>query len=133
MKKKIAILAIVFISLTVFAQDIIKLKKEKPSNDFENILVKKLNDGKEQTSFMIWVKDKVKLHKHNFHIENVYVVAGKGEFRLGDKTFQIKKGDYINIPKNTPHAVKVMSRKPLQVLSIQSPKFNGIDRIFIKE
>jgi quercetin dioxygenase-like cupin family protein len=131
--KRLVILTIAFISLTVFAQDIIKLKKEKPSKEFENILVKKLNDGKEQTSFMIWVKDEVKLHKHNFHIENVYVVAGKGEFRLGNKTFEIKKGDYINIPKKTPHAVKVTSRKPMQVLSIQSPKFNGIDRVFIKE
>lgn len=131
--KKLIILSIALVSLSVFAQDILKLKKEKPSKAFENILVKKLNDGKEQTSFMIWVKDEVKLHKHNFHIENVYVVAGKGEFRLGDKTFQIKKGDYINIPKNTPHAVKVTSRRPMQVLSIQSPKFNGIDRIFIKE
>jgi len=131
--KKVTIFLIAFISLTVFAQDIIKLKKQKPHKEFENILVKKMNDGKEQTSFMIWVKDEVKLHKHNFHIENVYVVAGKGEFRLGDKTFQIKKGDYINIPKNTPHAVKVTSRKPMQVLSIQSPKFNGIDRVFIKE
>lgn len=131
--KKIIILTVALISLTVFAQDIIKLKKEKPSKAFENILVKKLNDGKEQTSFMIWVKDEVKLHKHNFHIENVYVVAGKGEFRLGDKTIQIKKGDYINIPSKTPHALKVTSRKPVQVISIQSPKFNGIDRVFIKE
>ena len=131
--KKLMILMVALVSLSVFAQDILKLKKEKPNKAFENILVKKLNDGKEQTSFMIWVKDEVKLHKHNFHIENVYVVAGKGEFRLGDKTFQIKKGDYINIPKNTPHAVKVTSRRPMQVLSIQSPKFNGIDRVFIKE
>jgi len=59
---------------------------------------------------MIWVKDEVRLHKHNYHIENVYVISGKGEFRLSDKIFQIKKGDYINIPKNTPHSVKVTSR-----------------------
>ncbi len=134
--KRLAILlfsGFVLVSITVFAQDIVKLKKVKPSKKFENILIKKLNDGKEQTSFMIWVKNEVKLHKHNFHIENVYVIAGKGEFTLGNKVFKIKKGDYINIPKQTPHAVKVTSRQPMQVISIQSPQFKGIDRVFIEK
>ena len=134
--KKIAILFIsgfVFVTITVFAQDIVKLKKVKPSKEFENILIKKFNDDKEQTTFMIWVKNEVKLHKHNFHIENVYVVSGKGEFTLGDEVFKIKKGDYINIPKQTPHALKVTSRNPMQVISIQSPQFKGIDRVFIKK
>ena len=130
--KKGLLIILAFITLGVFAQDILKLKKEKPHKDFENILVKKMSDDKNQTSFMIWVKDDVKLHKHAYHTENLYVIAGKGELTVSGVTTTLKKGDYLTIPKNTPHALKVTSIKPIQVLSIQSPRFVGNDRIFIK-
>ena len=43
----------------------------------------------------------------------------------------IKKGDFFTIPKNTPHGLEVRSSAPVKVLSIQSPQFKGVDRIFI--
>jgi len=131
--KKWALIFLTFITISVFAQDILKLKKEKPHKDYENILVKKVSDDKNQTSFMIWVKDDVKMHKHAYHTENLYVVSGKGELTVSGVVVKIKKGDYLTIPKNTPHALKVTSFKPIQVLSIQSPRFVGNDRIFIQK
>ena len=131
MKKGIFIV-IAFMALSLFAQDILRLKKEKPHKHYDNILVKKLTDDKNQTTFVIWVKDEVKLHKHAYHTENLYVLSGKGELTLGNKITTIKKGDYINIPKNTAHALKVTSFRPIKVVSIQSPRFIGNDRIFIK-
>ena len=45
-----------------------------------------------------------------------------------------REGDYLNFPKNVAHAVlEVISRKPLKVVSVQSPKFEGKDRIFVIE
>jgi quercetin dioxygenase-like cupin family protein len=79
--------------------------------------------------FLIWVKKEVPLHKHLWHTENIYVIEGKGEMTLADEKFIIQKGDYINIPQNTPHALLVHSSKPIKVLSIQSPHFDGSDRI----
>lgn len=73
----------------------------------------------------------MRLHKHIKHTEYVKILEGRGEMTLGDKTIKIKKGDWITIPKGTPHGVKVTSRKPMKVLSIQSPKFDGKDRIFM--
>lgn len=93
----------------------------------------KIADDDFQSSFLIWIKDEVKLHKHNEHTENIYVLKGKGEMILNDEKFVIKKGDYLNIPKGRAHSLKVLSSSPMQVLSIQSPKFSGKDRIFIKE
>jgi len=72
----------------------------------------------------------VKLHKHDFHTEHVYVLEGSGDFTLGNTTQPIKKGDLITIPKNTWHGVEVTSKVPLKVVSIQSPEFKGIDRVF---
>jgi len=51
---------------------------------------------------------------------------------LGDKTIKVKKGDIIFIPKNTVHSLKVNSQTPMKVVSIQSPFFDGTDRVFIE-
>lgn len=126
-------LLLISCSISVYAQDILKLKDVQPKKDFDNILVQKLNDDDRQSSFIIWVKKEVKLHKHEWHTENLYVIEGKGEMQIGDEKFVIQKGDYFNIPKDTPHGLIVLSGKPVKVLSIQSPQFLGQDRIFINE
>jgi mannose-6-phosphate isomerase-like protein (cupin superfamily) len=53
--------------------------------------------------------------------------------RLGDKTVKIKNGDIIFVPKGTVHAVKVTSKRPLKVLSVQAPHSDGTDRVFVNE
>ncbi len=100
------------------------------STDYDNLYIKKLSSDSLSTSFAIWIKLKVKLHKHDFHTEHVYVLEGSGDFTLGDTTQPIKKGDLITIPKNTWHGVEVTSKVPLKVVSIQSPEFKGVDRVF---
>jgi len=129
--KKTIFLLLMAIAVGVIAQDVYRLKKEKPGEDFENIYVKKVSDSNEQTSFIIWVHNDVRLHKHAHHTENIYVISGKGEMILGDEKFVIQKGDFFTIPKGTPHGLNVLSSAPVKVLSIQSPKFTGADRIFI--
>jgi mannose-6-phosphate isomerase-like protein (cupin superfamily) len=100
---------------------------------YENVHVIKISSDSLSASFIIFIKKEVNLHKHNAHTENVIVLEGGGEMCLGDKKFNIKKGDHVFIPKGTPHSVKVKSKKPLKVLSIQSPNFDGKDREFLDE
>jgi mannose-6-phosphate isomerase-like protein (cupin superfamily) len=130
MKKFILFIIIIF-GFQGISQDVFKLKKEKPDEIYENIHVRKISDSPEQTTFLIWIKNGVKLHKHVHHAENIYVISGKGEMTIGDEKLVIKKGDFFTIPKNTPHGLEVRSSTPVKVLSIQSPQFKGVDRIFI--
>ena len=102
----------------------------QPEKNYENINVKKLFSDINATTFAIWVKKSVRLHKHVQHVENVYISEGNGEFQLGDSTYKVKSGDLIIIPKNTWHGVVVKSKEPMKVISIQSPEFIGNDRIF---
>lgn len=106
------------------------LNKVKPDVFFNNIHVKKLSSDINATTFAIWVKQRVKIHKHVNHVENIYVSEGRGIFQLEDSIFNINSGDIIVVPKNTWHGVIVNSKKPLKVLSIQSPEFIGNDRVF---
>ncbi|MCE3279081.1 MAG: hypothetical protein K0S44_1272 [Bacteroidetes bacterium] len=98
---------------------------------YENIFVKPLASDSLLSSFLIFVKKEVKKHKHAAHSENVYILEGEGIMLLGEKRFPVKKGMVIFIPMNTIHELKATSKSPVKVLSVQSPMFDGKDRIFI--
>lgn len=105
-------------------------KIEPTNEDYDNISITKLSTNSDATTFAIWIKKKVKIHKHINHTEHVYIKQGKGKFQLADSLYNVKTGDLIIVPKNTWHGVIVESRNPMKVISIQSPEFFGKDRVF---
>ena len=120
---------------TVFTQEFVSsIQHIKPDDvEFENISVKQISTHKDATTFAIWIKKKVKLHKHVYHTENVIIEEGSGEFQLGDSIHKVKKGDVIVIPQDTWHGVIVNSKETMKVISVQSPQFLGEDRVFKNE
>lgn len=135
MKKSLLIILIAILSLSkLHAQgDLLKAAKAvKPAPGYENIHVEKLFSDQHASTFVVFVKKRVRLHLHKVHSELVYVLKGKGTMRLGEDRFPVKKGDVVFIPRNTPHAVTVKGG-PMKVLSVQAPEFKGKDRIFLKE
>ena len=102
------------------------------SKTAETLKVEKIGGDSLTTSFVITIKQGVKKHLHKEHSETIHVLEGEAEMLLGDKMIHIKKGDYIFIPKNTPHKVEVTSTIPLKVLSIQAPYFDGKDRLLLE-
>lgn len=105
----------------------------KPDAEYENISIKKIADSEDQTTYIIWVKANVRAHYHAVHTENIYIVSGTARMTLKGKEISIKPGDYLNFPRGVVHAVlEVTSEEPLQVISIQSPRFEGNDRIFVE-
>lgn len=117
-------------SFVTIGQNIVDVKKLKPQEEYDNILIKKLDTDSNATSFVIWVKKGVKSHKHVNHSEVLYVIEGEGEMTIGKAINPIKAGDYFRIPKNTYHALKVTSKMPMKVISVQAPEFYGKDRVF---
>ncbi len=98
----------------------------------ENLYVKKVSEDSLASGFLIVIKKEVKLHKHLNHSEHVVVIEGEGKMILGNREFIIKKNDVVFIPKNTPHKVIVNSKKPLKIISVQSPHFDGKDRVMLE-
>lgn len=128
------VLAFSFVLLTIAskAQNYQYLDTIKAPADFENIYSRPLYTDSLASSFVIFIKKEVKAHKHITHTEHVYILEGDGEMTLGDKKFKVKKGDVVFIPKNTPHSLKNTSAIPVKVVSLQSPMFDGKDRVFIE-
>lgn len=129
MKNLIISLTIIISTCSLSAQD--NLISIQPNAEYDNIHVQKLYNDSLSTSYVIWIKDSVRLHKHQFHTESLYIIEGTAEMKLGEKQFTIKEGDFITIPKNTVHSAKVTSTLPLKVISVQAPEFLGKDRIFV--
>jgi mannose-6-phosphate isomerase-like protein (cupin superfamily) len=117
---------------SLYAQSSINVDTVQIRESYENVLIKKLNSDKNASTFLIFIKKEVKLHKHRTHSETIIVLEGTGIMNLGDKRFEVKKGDVIFVPENTPHSVSVTSDIPLKVLSNQAPEFDGTDRVFVE-
>jgi mannose-6-phosphate isomerase-like protein (cupin superfamily) len=131
MKSMLFIVSVIF-ALQTSAQNLMQSTDTiKAPAVYENVYSRALySDTSIVSSFVIFIKKEVKAHKHITHAEHVIVLEGKAEMTLNDKTFSIKKGDVIFIPKNSFHSVKTTSKIPLKVLSIQAPYFDGKDRVF---
>jgi len=112
------------------AQENFNLDTLQPNQVYENILAEPIYINENNSYFVIWIKKSVKSHKHKTHTETITVIEGEGIMTVGKKSFTIKKGDFFEIPKNTFHALKVTSEIPMKVLSIQTPIFDGTDRVF---
>jgi quercetin dioxygenase-like cupin family protein len=127
----ITILGLLLIPFLFKSQDIVSsIDQILPDKEFENIHVKKISSDSSSSTFAIWIKQKVKLHKHVYHTENVLIDKGFGEFQINDSIYKVAAGDWIVIPKNTWHGVVVNSKSTMKVISVQSPEYFGKDRIF---
>lgn len=129
--KKLVVVLFLVLGLSAYSQ-VTNLEKLQPDEAYENIYVNKMFSDSLSTSFIIWIKKEVKAHKHEHHSETIYVLEGKGLMTVGKDTFEIKAGDFFNIPMNTAHSLKVTSKEAVKVISVQAPIFDGSDRIFIE-
>ncbi|MDG1842289.1 MAG: cupin domain-containing protein [Crocinitomicaceae bacterium] len=100
----------------------------------KNISVQKISEDELHSTYMIIVKNKVPLHYHKDHSENLVVLEGRALMKIGNDTLKIIPKDQVTIPKGTIHEIiKVIGKIPLKVISVQSPKFDPKDRYFIKK
>ena len=130
--RTILIFIMVAISFSSFAQKVDNLPALKQKQPYDNIVTQEMNSDSMSTSTVIWIKQEVKPHYHANHTEQVYVIEGQGQMLVGTKTYNVGPGDLIYIPKGTIHALRVLGKdKPMKVLSIQTPQFDGSDRVMV--
>lgn len=129
--KVIIYLTILLTTCNSIAQEVVtNIQSIKPAKEYKNIHVQKISSDSLSSTFVIWIKKKVRLHKHLYHRENVIIQEGSGQFQLKDSIYNVSAGDIITIPKNTWHGVTINSKDVMKVISVQSPKFLGDDRVF---
>lgn len=67
-------------------------------------------------------------HVHSREDESFYIVSGRLEILLGDKTYQAKQGDFVYIPRGTVHSFKnVGGDRAVQLVTFVP---SGMERFF---
>jgi mannose-6-phosphate isomerase-like protein (cupin superfamily) len=70
-------------------------------------------------------------HYHRISEELYYVTDGRGKVKVGEKTFDVKKGSVLYVPVNQAHALENGSdSEELKVLCVSSPSYTEEDFIF---
>ena len=134
MKKLIVCFVLLWSSLNMIkGQDVVTPGQLSPQKDFENIWTEKIYSDSLGTSILIWVKKEVALHRHESHSEQVYILEGSADMRIGGDNYSVVAGDLVLIPGNTAHSLTVTSVDPLKAISFQTPEFLGKDRVFIEK
>jgi len=131
---KTPLLLITAMVLTVFAasaQTVENLPALKQKQPYDNVAMQTIKSDSNSTSTVIWIKKELAPHYHASHTEQIYVVEGTGQMLVGNENFDVGPGDLIYIPKGTIHALRVTSKLPMKVLSIQTPQFDGSDRVMV--
>jgi len=67
-------------------------------------------------------------HVHSREDESFYIVSGRLEILLGDKTYQAKRGDFVYIPRGTVHRFKNVGGETAVQLVTFVP--SGVERFF---
>lgn len=118
------------VCLRAAAQHVENLPARMAPGRVENTLVEKIADDSLATAFEIWIMGGVKYHFHAAHSECVYILEGSGEMQWGEEHFKVCAGDFVMIPRGTPHGLIATER--MKVLSIQTPRWLTDDRKFIE-
>ena len=135
MRKALGLLTFVFLLSTLFAtaQNVQNLPALKQKQPYDNVTSQVMKSDSDFTSTVIWIKKEVKAHYHASHYEQVYVIEGTGQMLVGNDRFDVGPGDLIQIPIGAIHALRVTSKLPMKVLSIQTPEFDGSDRVMVEK
>ncbi len=69
---------------------------------------------------VIQVKDPLTEQTHADADEFIYVIAGSGTVRIGDRVESLQSGVLALVPRTTPHVISARGRSPLYILSIRA-------------
>ena len=114
---------------TLFLDDILA-KKDKaiPVSDPCGILRELYLNPEISISYIDVIAD-AKPHAHRVMQEFYRVEKGCGQLVVGERTFDIGKGNVIRIPKNTVHYLKKMKGEVFEVSVVTYPRYDPKDFI----
>jgi quercetin dioxygenase-like cupin family protein len=68
------------------------------------------------------------LHVHRREAEIFYLLEGRMTYRAGDESYELVPGGSIYLPKDVPHAFRVIGDAPARFLALTAP--GGIESLY---
>jgi mannose-6-phosphate isomerase-like protein (cupin superfamily) len=69
---------------------------------------------------VIQIREPMAEQRHDDADEFLYVIAGSGSVRMGDRLESLESGLLAVVPRGTPHVITARGRNPLYLLSIRA-------------
>ncbi|MGM9509740.1 cupin domain-containing protein [Larkinella sp. GY13] len=88
----------------------------QPTREFRNLYVHPLRSGNGIEQFILWVKEEVKPEDHHDERESFLILEGECECQIGTEKIRLSAGDYVDIPLDTEHTVRVLSPEPVKAI-----------------
>jgi len=67
------------------------------------------------------------LHRHQVTEELYHITAGEGLMKLGERRYEVARGDTVCIPPGTPHCIENTGDLPLVLLCMCTPPYDHDD------
>src|ERR1043166_4926371 len=99
--------------------------RDHPVLPTENIVVTPLARVESASHHLVQVRHSELLHIHRDHDLTVFVYRGRGRMRIGDRTFAVRAGDVLLIPRGVPHAFENTAHSPAVAVVVFTPAFDG--------
>ncbi|MFH1071852.1 MAG: cupin domain-containing protein [Nanoarchaeota archaeon] len=107
----------------------IKNRKEIPRIQDTCGTIQEMYHSKNLSVSYATISRKARSHKHEVMEEVYYIVKGEGRMFVGKKSFTVKSGDIIAIPKNVFHHIEKISREPVEMVVVTHPRYAASDVI----
>lgn len=88
-----------------------------------------LHDDPDATIQLIRVSGPIALHRHLHSEEIVYLLSGAGTLHLRDSDLELRTGDLVVIPRNTPHGFTPTGSESAVLFASFVPHFVDGDRV----
>ncbi len=93
----------------------------------ENIKISTISERPDKGFYLVQIRDKERLHRHNTHSGKVVLWKGKGTLLLDGQPRLLMEGAQVEIPAGVPHAFTNEWDQPSVAVVEFAPTYDGKD------
>jgi len=112
--------------------DINAIASRFPASAETMLIDTRLTDEQEASCRVFRIYVDVPAHYHKTCDEYLFIISGRGMFKIGDMDrFEAKAGQLIFFKKSTVHAITLLDEQPLVFLAVDTPRRDPKDIHFV--
>lgn len=87
-----------------------------PPVNYRNVFGHALRQDDKVEQFLVWVRHSINPEDHHNERESFLILEGRCECSIGGELVQLSSGDYLNVPVDQEHTVRVISDTPVKAI-----------------
>ncbi|UFH54533.1 cupin domain-containing protein [Spirosoma sp. KNUC1025] len=88
----------------------------QPPVSYRNLFGHVLRQDDEVEQFLVWVRESINPEDHHDERESFLILEGRCECSIGGTLVQLSAGDYLDVPVDLEHTVRVISDRPVKAI-----------------